>query len=76
MARVDQLEEQPGGALGQRQVADLVHDQQRGPRQQAEPAAQRCVHSWKLVLGYLLMVFVPIVINMLNYTAPVITTEA
>ena len=29
VARVDQLEVQPSAVLGQRQVADLVHDQQR-----------------------------------------------
>ena len=40
MARVDQLEEQPAATLGQRQVTDLVHDQQRWTGGQPHAVAQ------------------------------------
>src|SRR5260221_14165846 len=39
--RVDQLEEEVAAAGGDRQVADLVDDQQRGPAEEADAFAQR-----------------------------------
>ena len=38
---VDQLEEEHGAVLADRQVADLVDDEQRGMRQHAQPPGQR-----------------------------------
>src|SRR6478672_2324580 len=40
VARVDKLEEQVADPLNDRQVADLVNDEERGPAQEADPFAQ------------------------------------
>src|SRR5258708_21831733 len=40
VARVDKLEEQVAAPLNDRQVADLVNDEERGPAQEADPLAE------------------------------------
>ena len=40
MAAVDELEEQDGAAAGDREVADLVHDQERGVGEGLEPVVE------------------------------------
>ena len=51
VASVDELEEQDGAAAGDREVADLVHDQERGVREGFEPVVEAtgCLGLFKRV---------------------------
>ena len=52
VARIDQLEEQVAAAGYDREVTDLIDDQERGPAVEPEPLAQRGLSGFPCVGGH------------------------